>query len=49
MEWTSSLDQCMARIRRARRDRETLSLGYNGNIVDLWYVIRWKSVMYLMC
>ncbi|KAM4021952.1 urocanate hydratase isoform 1-T1 [Anomaloglossus baeobatrachus] len=36
MEVTKSLDECVQRIRKARKDKETLSLGYHGNIVDLW-------------
>ncbi|KAM5148667.1 urocanate hydratase [Mantella aurantiaca] len=36
MEVTKSLDECVQRIRKARRDKETLSLGYHGNVVDLW-------------
>ncbi|KAG8435897.1 hypothetical protein GDO86_007116 [Hymenochirus boettgeri] len=36
MEVTSSLDDCIQRIRKAKKNKETLSLGYNGNIVDLW-------------
>ncbi|XP_053553057.1 urocanate hydratase-like [Bombina bombina] len=36
MEVTSSLDDCVQRIRKARKDKATLSLGYHGNVVDLW-------------
>lgn len=36
MEIAKSLDECIHRIRKARKDKETLSLGYHGNIVDLW-------------
>ncbi|XP_066553776.1 urocanate hydratase [Amia ocellicauda] len=36
MEVTSDLDHCMSRIREARRNKEALSLGYHGNVVDLW-------------
>ncbi|KAM4722795.1 urocanate hydratase [Rhinophrynus dorsalis] len=36
MEVTKSLDDCVQRIRKAKKDKETLSLGYHGNIVDLW-------------
>ncbi|XP_064605523.1 urocanate hydratase-like [Liolophura sinensis] len=35
-EITDSLDDCISIIRRARKDKETLSLGYHGNVVDLW-------------
>nr|DBA18497.1 TPA: hypothetical protein GDO54_016735 [Pyxicephalus adspersus] len=36
MEVTNSLDECIQRIRKARNNKETLSLGYHGNVVDLW-------------
>ncbi|TRY55002.1 hypothetical protein DNTS_020746 [Danionella cerebrum] len=36
MEVTSDLNQCIQRIREARRAKIALSLGYHGNIVDLW-------------
>lgn len=36
MEVTNSLDGCIQRIRKAKKDKEMLSLGYHGNIVDLW-------------
>ncbi|XP_004068534.1 urocanate hydratase [Oryzias latipes] len=36
MEVTSSLDQCIKRIREVRSSKTPLSLGYHGNIVDLW-------------
>ncbi|KAM4651527.1 urocanate hydratase [Discoglossus pictus] len=36
MEITSCLDECVQRIRKAKKDKSTLSLGYHGNIVDLW-------------
>ncbi|XP_043979297.1 urocanate hydratase [Gambusia affinis] len=36
MEVTSSLEQCIKRIREARNSRTPLSLGYHGNVVDLW-------------
>ncbi|MCM1292373.1 MAG: urocanate hydratase [Bacteroides sp.] len=32
----TSLDVLMERIRRARADREAVSLAYQGNVVDLW-------------
>lgn len=31
-----SLDELIARIGKARSDKETVSLAYQGNIVDLW-------------
>ncbi|XP_005383891.1 PREDICTED: urocanate hydratase isoform X1 [Chinchilla lanigera] len=36
MEVTDSLDHCIERLRKARKKKEVLSLGYHGNIVDLW-------------
>ncbi|XP_006895225.1 PREDICTED: urocanate hydratase [Elephantulus edwardii] len=36
MEVTDSLDHCIQRLREARRQKEVLSLGYHGNVVDLW-------------
>ncbi|XP_008408095.1 urocanate hydratase [Poecilia reticulata] len=36
MEVTSSLEQCIKRIREARTSKTPLSLGYHGNVVDLW-------------
>ncbi|XP_051873408.1 urocanate hydratase isoform X7 [Pristis pectinata] len=36
MQVTNSLDQCVAQIREARRMKKALSLGYHGNVVDLW-------------
>ncbi len=35
-EYETDLDRVLQRIERARRGREALSLGYLGNIVDLW-------------
>ena len=36
MEVETDLDRLLSRIERARRGREALSLGYLGNVVDLW-------------
>lgn len=36
MEVTDSLDQCIERLREARKRKEVLSLGYHGNVVALW-------------
>uniref|UniRef100_A0AAY5ELF1 urocanate hydratase n=1 Tax=Electrophorus electricus TaxID=8005 RepID=A0AAY5ELF1_ELEEL len=36
MEVTKDLDNCIQRIREARRAKMALSLGYHGNVVDLW-------------
>jgi urocanate hydratase len=35
-EYETDLDRLLARIERARKQREPLSLGYLGNVVDLW-------------
>jgi urocanate hydratase len=35
-EYETDLDRVLARVDRARKAREPLSLGYLGNIVDLW-------------
>lgn len=35
-EVETDLDRILARIDRARRDKKPLSLGYLGNVVDLW-------------
>jgi urocanate hydratase len=36
MEWTDNLDDCIARIKRAKQEKKAVSLGYLGNVVDLW-------------
>ncbi|KAL1790570.1 urocanate hydratase [Sigmodon hispidus] len=36
MEVTDNLDHCIMRLREARKKKEVLSLGYHGNVVDLW-------------
>lgn len=36
MEKTNSLDECIRIIREYREKKEPLSLGYHGNVVDLW-------------
>ncbi len=35
-EYESDLDRVVARIEQARKAREALSLGYLGNVIDLW-------------
>lgn len=35
-EYETDLDKVLVRLDRARRAREPLSLGYLGNVVDLW-------------
>ncbi|XP_044307069.1 urocanate hydratase [Varanus komodoensis] len=36
MEITKSLDHCIHRLREAKKEKMPLSLGYHGNVVDLW-------------
>ncbi|XP_062522347.1 urocanate hydratase-like isoform X2 [Corticium candelabrum] len=36
MEFTDNLDVCVAKMRAARDESKTVSIGYHGNIVDLW-------------
>ncbi|KAM5304703.1 urocanate hydratase isoform 2-T2 [Glossophaga mutica] len=36
MEMTDNLDHCIERLREAKEKKEVLSLGYHGNVVDLW-------------
>ncbi|CAH1783441.1 unnamed protein product [Owenia fusiformis] len=36
MEMTDNLDKCVARIKQAKKHGTVLSLGYHGNVVDLW-------------
>lgn len=32
----SDLDKVIERVRRAKANKEAISIGYNGNVVDLW-------------
>ncbi|XP_026578922.1 urocanate hydratase [Pseudonaja textilis] len=36
MKITRSLDDCITQLREAKKNKMTLSLGYHGNVVDLW-------------
>ena len=36
MEILDNLDKCIERIKQAKREKKPLSLGFHGNIVDLW-------------
>ncbi|KAF7490140.1 Urocanate hydratase [Sarcoptes scabiei] len=36
MEVQSDLKQLIERIKKAKKDKEIISIGYHGNIVDLW-------------
>ncbi len=43
-EYETRLDSVLLRVERARRSREPLSLGYLGNVVDLWEKLVEKGV-----
>ena len=36
MHTTDDLDQCISLVRKARKQRVKMSIGYHGNVVDLW-------------
>jgi len=36
MEVIDGIDELVARIRQARQERKATSIGYHGNIVDVW-------------
>jgi urocanate hydratase len=36
LEVTDNLDELVTRIRQARKDRKPVSIGYHGNVVDVW-------------
>ncbi|XP_074646794.1 urocanate hydratase-like [Tubulanus polymorphus] len=36
LENTNDLDDLIKRIRRCRRDKSPISIGYHGNVVDVW-------------
>lgn len=38
VECTVNLNQLIKRIRKYRRERKAVSIGYLGNIVDVWWV-----------
>jgi len=38
LEVIDNLDMLVARIRVARTQRRPVSIGYHGNVVDVWYV-----------
>ena len=35
-EKTNDLDDLIKRIRRCRADKKPISIGYHGNVVDVW-------------
>ena len=35
-EWYNNLDEVLARVKEAKRNKESVSIGYHGNVVDLW-------------
>ena len=43
----SSIDKISLSDRRAKRDSQALSLGYLGNVVDLWYVYFAESAIFV--
>ncbi|XP_028398297.1 urocanate hydratase-like [Dendronephthya gigantea] len=45
MEVSENLDQCIQRIKNAREEKKPLSLGFHGNIVDLWERLAEEDVM----
>lgn len=36
MEWTDDLDECVRMIKSYREHNQAVSIGYLGNVVDLW-------------
>ncbi|XP_076046199.1 urocanate hydratase-like [Oratosquilla oratoria] len=36
MEYTNDLDYLINRIRQAKKDKEATSIGYHGNVVNVW-------------
>ncbi len=43
-EYFTNLDELIARIGKARAGKEAVSLGYLGNVVDLWEALAEKNV-----
>ena len=41
-EYTNNLDELIAKLKQYRREAKVTSLGYHGNVVDLWYDISCK-------
>lgn len=38
-EMSRDLADCIDKIRHYRREKKAVSIGYHGNIVDLWWVL----------
>ena len=50
MEWTEDIDACVDKVRHAKREAQPLSIGYLGNIVDIWYNnIRGEFLTHCFC
>lgn len=45
MKVTDSLDECISLIRQAKKQKEACSIGYRGNVVDLWYELNYTQSM----
>lgn len=45
MEVVYNLKDCIARIKRARQENKPLSLGFLGNIVNLWIALAEEEEM----
>lgn len=43
MKVTDSLDECISLIRQAKKQKEACSIGYRGNVVDLWYELNYTQ------
>ena len=37
-EVCTDLDDCIQRIRKYRHEKKAVSIGYHGNVVDLWCI-----------
>ena len=36
VEVTDDLEECVTMIKKARKEKRATSIGYHGNVVDLW-------------
>lgn len=43
MKVTDSLDECISLIRQAKKQKKACSIGYRGNVVDLWYELNYTQ------
>ena len=37
-EYTNNLDELITKLKQYRAEGKATSIGYHGNVVDLWYV-----------